>query len=188
MKTDELLHLAQGIAATDLTPEYSERLKIIIDQLQVLRDDEHLADNESEMAQRRQRLQTTLEQLVRTMDPAGIADIEDSPAYRGGAILAFRYAEDKIFGDAIAGGLKEHIAKAVSVIRELPAITVPELEVIGGAADFWFFFERPERATKADVLRAFLCLGLQVQRQPRISAAPKAGLFSQKSFASRKRH
>jgi hypothetical protein len=165
MKTDELLHLAQGIAATDLTREYGERLKIIIDQLQVLRGDEQLADDESEMAQRRQRLQTALEQLARTIDPAGIADIGDSPAYRGGAILAFRYAEDNIFGEAIAGGLKEHISKAVRVIRELPAITVPELEVIGGAADLWFFSERPERAAKADVLRAFLCLGLQIQRQ-----------------------
>ncbi len=165
MKTDELLDLARRLAATELTREYTERIKIIIDQLQVLRDDEQRANDESETAQRRQRLQMALEQLTRTVDPIGVADTGNAPAYRGGAILAFRYVDENMFREVIADGLGENITRAISATRELPAISLPELEVIGGGADLWFFSERPERAAKADVLRAFLCLGLQIQRQ-----------------------
>ena len=86
-------------------------------------------------------------------------------AYRGGALLAFRYAEEFVFRKAIAEEIESAVVGAVSAVRDLQGIQLPDVALCGGAADFWLFSERPERVSKFDTLRAFFCLGLQVQHQ-----------------------
>lgn len=165
MDTNELLEKAQQLTREELVPEHKGRLELIIDQLHVLQSDEQQPHDPIEIAVRRDSLEMRLERLSRDASSGGSGDSGKSPGYCEGAILAFRYAEDVVLREAIAGGIEEGISRAISATRALPMIHLPELEVIGGAGDLWFFSERPERTAKADVLRAFLCLGLQVQRQ-----------------------
>jgi hypothetical protein len=172
METTELLEISRKLAAADLAPEHRERLRIIADQLQVLESDERRGEDPVETTQRRRRLHVALEQIARSAGPGAVVDLPNTPDYRGGAILAFRFVEETLLREAIAEGLEEGISRAIGVSRELSAVHLPELEVMGGAADLWFFSERPERAAKTDVLRAFLCFGLQVQRQLADGAAP----------------
>ena len=164
MDSRQLLELSQRVAAAGLTSPATERLSIIVDQIQVLQDDERRGGDTAETAGRRRRLQAGLEELAlasRTELPGSGAPA----AYRGGALLAFRYAEERVFRKAIAEGIEECISRAVSAVGNLQGIQPPDVAVCGGAADFWLFSERPDRVSKFDTLRAFFCLGLQVQRQ-----------------------
>jgi len=173
MDTNELLQKAQQLATENLTSEHEDRLELLIDQLHELQSDEQRGHDQAEMAQRRGHLEGRLERIFRDARSGGPGESGKSPDYCQGAILAFRYAEDVVLREAIAGDIDEAISQAISATRALPVIHLPELEVTGGAADLWFFSERPEHTAKADLLRAFLCLGLQVQRQlAKYGAAP----------------
>jgi 8-oxo-dGTP pyrophosphatase MutT (NUDIX family) len=177
METSELLELSRKLATAELAPEYRERLRIITDQLHVLESDERRAEDQVETTQRRHRLQTGIEQIAHAVSPGMLTDFRKAPEYRGGAILAFRFAEETVLREAIAGGLEEGIPRAIRATRELSGVHLPELEMMGGAADLWFFSERPERAAKTDMLRAFFYLGLQIQRQAADSGATPAFLL-----------
>jgi hypothetical protein len=158
MDTNELLKKSQQLAMEELAADHRERLRIIIDQLHLLQSDEQQAQDPAEIEERQRRLEAKLERLSRAVRPG-------DGGYREGAILAFRYAEDVVLREAIARGIEEGISRAIRATRALPEVELPELDVIGGGADLWFFSERPKGTAKADMLRAFLCLGLQIQQQ-----------------------
>src|SRR5580704_5504068 len=119
METSELLELSRKLATAELAPEYRERLRIITDQLHVLESDERRAEDQVETTQRRHRLQTGIEQIAHAVSPGMLTDFRKAPEYRGGAILAFRFAEETVLREAIAGGLEEGIPRAIRATREL---------------------------------------------------------------------
>lgn len=172
MDTNELLKKSQQLGIEQLAAEHRERSQIIIDQLHVLLSHEQLAQDQDEipiMEGRRRRLEAD-ERLSRAVRPADGDNRPGDGGYHEGAILAFRYAEDVVLREVIAKRIEEGISLAISATRGLPAVELPELDVIGGAADLWLFSERPHGTAKADMLRAFLCLGLQLQQQLKLKA------------------
>lgn len=166
MDSDALLELSRQLEAEGkLSVETREQLRLISDQLQLLQTDEAQAGHAGEVAERRNRLKSRFEKLVRTAELERLAPLGSRTGYRDGAILALRFADDLALSEAIGGSIERRLAEAFDRTRALPGIELPEIEVVGGAADLWLFAARPPNAGKADVLRACLCLGLMVQRR-----------------------